>query len=125
MTVDAATGPQPSGAGGIPFWVFLLEGLVVLGSAVPLGYILLLAAAFGCDSGWSGCSDLGLAALGVYAGSSLILVVGTVAWAGLTSRTRSGGHGVRIVLLFLIPVLPPLALVLAFMFYFAGASVFA
>ncbi len=28
-------------------------------------------------------------------------------------------------LLFLIPVLPPLALVLAFMFYFAGASVFA
>ncbi len=125
MTVDTVTAPQSSAAGGIPLWVFILEGLVVLGFAVPLGFILLLAAAFGCDSGWSGCNDLGLAALGVYAGATLILVVGTVTWAGLTARTMSGGHGVRIVLLFLIPALPPLALVLAFMFYFAGASVFA
>ena len=31
MTVDTVTAPRSSAAGGIPLWVFILEGLVVLG----------------------------------------------------------------------------------------------
>ena len=90
----------------IPTWVIAVWAALCAGGAVLCWYFVLVAVAFGCDAGWQGCESAAMTALILYAvlaGGGLLALL---AWAVKVP-------GVRIAVLFLMPLWVVAAVVLA------------
>ena len=106
--------------GAIPIWVLFLVALAVLALAAGIGMVLLLGTAFACDSGWSGCGDVGLMSIAAYGIASVVGLIALLLVGVTAPRATASGRARRFVSLVGLPFVPFLAGLVAVIVYAIG-----
>lgn len=115
-TAPADPGPIRS----IPSWVLALVGGGSLLVSAAIGFFLLMMAGFACDSNWTGCSQVGATSVAVYAGVTLVFLIGAFLLGAVSRAATKGGRTRRVVSIVLMPVAPLVGFLLALGTYVVG-----
>ena len=91
---------------GIPGWALFLWWLLIVVASAAAFPVLMLMAAFACDSGWEGCGQAGSDALVWYVVLTAALVTAPPIIAVLLGRGRRFGRVLRILAFVVMPLAP-------------------
>jgi hypothetical protein len=106
--------------GAVPRWVLFLVAVAVLALAIGIGMVFLLGTAFACDSGWSGCGEVGGQSIIAYAIASIVGLIALLLVGVTAPRSSSSGRARRIISLVGLPFVPFLAVIIAVIVYAIG-----
>lgn len=104
----------------IPWWVHLLVWVVVIVVATALGFLVLMMAAFACDSGAAGCADVASTGVVGYGVAALLFSTGPLLAAALLQGDGRAVRIWRIITLILIIASPLLALGVTVLIFAVG-----